>query len=69
MLKAKRSRVQDRMKLINLFNLPVPSGRTRPCVNSISNINGHWKQKIFLWSKARPLRRAYNVTAICEPIV
>jgi hypothetical protein len=35
-----------------------------------SNISEYKKQKrMFLGSKARPVRKAYNLTAISEPIV
>jgi hypothetical protein len=41
-----------------------------PGVYSASNRNEHQKQKImFLGSKARPVRKTDNLTAICEPIV
>jgi hypothetical protein len=49
-----------------IFNLPNPSGRTRPRDYSVSNINEYQKQKKkFLGSRARPVRR----TDICKPIV
>jgi hypothetical protein len=39
-------------------------------VYSASNRNEYQKQKkLFLRSKARPARKADNLTAICEPIV
>jgi hypothetical protein len=41
-----------------------------PGVYSVSNRNENQKQKIiFLGSKLRPVRRADNLIAICEPIV
>jgi hypothetical protein len=42
-----------------------------PGVYSASNINQYQNIKIimFLGSKVRPVRRADNLTAICEPIV
>jgi hypothetical protein len=41
-----------------------------PGVYSASNINEYQKQKIMcLASKARPVRRAVNLTAICEQMV
>jgi hypothetical protein len=41
-----------------------------PGAYSASNRNEYQKQKImFLGSKARPVRRADNLTAICEAIV
>jgi hypothetical protein len=53
------------------LNLPNFSGRIRPWVHSASNRNEYQKQKIImlLGSKVRPVRRADNLTAICEPIV
>jgi hypothetical protein len=48
------------------LNLPNPSGRTRPLTEmSTRNI----KIIMFLGSKVRPVRRANNLTAFCEPIV
>jgi hypothetical protein len=38
-------------------------------VYSASNRNEYQKEKMFLWLKVRPLRRAANPAAICEPIV
>jgi hypothetical protein len=39
-------------------------------IYSASNRNEYQKQKImFLRSRARPVRKADNLTAICEPIV
>jgi hypothetical protein len=50
------------------FNLPKPSNRTRPWVYSASNRNEYQKHKnMFLGSRARPTRKADNLTAICEP--
>jgi hypothetical protein len=41
-----------------------------PVVYSASNRNAHQKQKtMFLGSRARPVREADNLTAICEPTV
>jgi hypothetical protein len=48
------------------FNLPNPSGLTRPW--GLSR-NEYQKQKMFLGSKVRPLRMADNLAAIFEPIV
>jgi hypothetical protein len=53
----------------NFFNLPNLSGRTRPRAYSASNRNEYQKQKNVLGSRARPVRRADNLTAICELIV
>jgi hypothetical protein len=47
--------------------LPAAQG---PEVHLTSNRNGYQKQKkMFLGSKVRPVRRANNLTAICEPII
>jgi hypothetical protein len=47
-----------------------PSGRTRPWGSLISNRNEYQSRKImFLGSRARPVLRVDNLTAICEPIV
>jgi hypothetical protein len=35
----------------------------------LTEINTKRTRIIFLWSTARPVRRAENLTAICEPIV
>jgi hypothetical protein len=40
-----------------------------PGVYSASTINDYQKQKMFLWSKARTVHKANNLTAICELIV
>jgi hypothetical protein len=46
------------------------SGPLGSGAHSASNRNEHQKQNImFLGSRARPLRRAVNLTAICEPIL
>jgi hypothetical protein len=63
MLQAGRLRVQFLMMSLNFFDLPG--------VYSASNRNKCQKQtkKIFLVSKAQPLRVADNLIAICETIV
>jgi hypothetical protein len=40
-----------------------------PGVYSASNRNEYEKQKMFLGSRARPVRKVDNLTAICESIV
>jgi hypothetical protein len=41
-----------------------------PEVYSASDRNKYQKQKImFLWGRARPVRRADNLAAICEAVV
>jgi hypothetical protein len=50
---------------VNIFDLPNPS--SDPRVRSTSNRNEYQKQKItFLGSKARQVRKADNLAAICE---
>jgi hypothetical protein len=52
------------------FNVPNPSGRTRPwgSLSSVTDMSNRSMQIIFLRSKARPVRRADKLAAICEPI-
>jgi hypothetical protein len=47
------------------FNLPNPSGFTQP----LTQISTKGRKVMFLGSKARPVRRADNLPAICELIV
>jgi hypothetical protein len=56
--------IPDEVIFLNLLN---PSGSTRPWVYSASNRNE--KIIMFLGSKVRRVRRADNLTTICEPIV
>jgi hypothetical protein len=49
------------------FNFPNPLSCTRPSVCSRNEYQKQ-KKKMFLASKARPVRKANNLTAICEPI-
>jgi hypothetical protein len=54
------------------FSLPNPSGHIRPQGLLSSNRNEYHKQRnrlMFLESRAWPVRRADNHTAISEPIV
>jgi hypothetical protein len=55
----------------NFLNLLNPFGRTRPGVTQplIEMSTRNIKIIMFLGSKVRPMRRADNLTAICEPIV
>jgi hypothetical protein len=48
---------------------PILPAALGPGVYSASDRNEYQKQKLFLESKARPVRRADNLTAICELIV
>jgi hypothetical protein len=65
-----RSRVRDPMRYIVSIYLIVPAA-LGPGVHSASNRNEYQKQKInfFPGSRERPVRRAGNLTAICEPTV
>jgi hypothetical protein len=57
--------VPDSMMQINFINLPNPPAEIGPGVYSSSKT----ETKMFLWSRARPVRGADNLTAICEPTV
>jgi hypothetical protein len=54
-----------------VFNLPNPSGPTRPLDFShpVTDMTTRARKIMFQGSRARPVRRAYNVSAICEPTV
>jgi hypothetical protein len=70
MLQAGRSQVLARCEELMFpiyLILPVALG---PEVYSASNINEYLKQKKrFLDNKARPVRKADDLSAICKPIV
>jgi hypothetical protein len=72
MLQAGRSRVQVSMRSLDFFSidliLPAALG---PGVYSASNRNEYQEliKYFFLGSKARPARKADNLTAVFEPIV
>jgi hypothetical protein len=52
------------------LNLPNLSGRTRPCgLHSLERSTTNIKTIMFLESKVRPVRRADNLTPMCEPIL
>jgi hypothetical protein len=70
-LRGGRSRVRrpDDMNFLFSIYLIVPAALD-PEVHSASNKNVYQKQrKNFLGSRERPVHRAHNLTAICEPIV
>jgi hypothetical protein len=52
------------------FNIRNPSGRSRPWrfTQPLTEMSTR-RRKMFLGSKVRPVRRADNLTAICDPIV
>jgi hypothetical protein len=56
---------------MSFFNLPNPSSRTKSLgLLSASHSNDYQEQKnMFVGSRTRPVRKADNLTAICEPIV
>jgi hypothetical protein len=53
------------------FNLPNPFCRTRPLgfIQPVTKISTRSRKIMFLGSSARPVRGAFNLTAICEPII
>jgi hypothetical protein len=54
------------------FNIPNPSGRTRPwgsLSEPLTEMSTRSRKIMFLGSRARPVRRADSLIAICEPIV
>jgi hypothetical protein len=58
-------------KLI-FFNLPNPSGRTRPWgwfTQPLAEMSTRSRKIMFLGSRARPVRRTDNLSTTCEPIV
>jgi hypothetical protein len=64
-----RSRVRDPMRRMNFsFSLPDPSSRTRPRVYS-AEMSTRSRKIMFVGSKARPVRWADSLAAICDPIV
>jgi hypothetical protein len=52
-------------EVTELFQFTYPLGFTQP----LTEMSTRSKKKIFLESRARPVSRADNLTAICEPIV
>jgi hypothetical protein len=69
MLNAGRSRVRVPIRSLNVFSWPNPSSLIMPLWLTQSNRNEYHEQKeMFLGSIARPVRKADNLTAVCEPI-
>jgi hypothetical protein len=70
MLQSKTSRVRDPIKRMNFFfSLPNPSSRALEFTHSITEMIPRNRKIMFLGSKARPVSRTDNLTAICEPTV
>jgi hypothetical protein len=71
MLQSGRSRVRFPMISFNVFQFTYPfQPQYGPGVYSTSNRNGYQKQKImFVGSRARPVRKTGNLTAIYDPTV
>jgi hypothetical protein len=66
MLQAGRS--QDRVPMRDgFFNIPNPSSRSM-ALESTQSLT-EMSTRNLPWGKARPARRADNLTAICEPTV
>jgi hypothetical protein len=58
------------MRRMNFFNFANRSGRTRPwSYQPLTEMSNRSRDLMFLGSRARPVRKADNLTAICEPIV
>jgi hypothetical protein len=61
----KRSRLRDPMRWVKFFDVPIPSGRTRLLgfqpLTWMSNIS---RKIMFLENKARPMRKANNLTTL-----
>jgi hypothetical protein len=71
MLQAERSRIRFPMRSFSFFfNLPNPSGRTRPwgILGLLTGLSTRNRGKIFLGSRALPALKANNLTVICESI-
>jgi hypothetical protein len=52
------------------FNLPNPSGRNMPWgIRNFLQMSTGSRKLMFLGSKERPVRKADNLTVICEPTV
>jgi hypothetical protein len=54
---------------VNYFNSPNPSGRTRSggFTQRLTEMSTR-SRRMFLGSRARPVRRADDLSVICEPI-
>jgi hypothetical protein len=65
MLQVGRQRVRDPMRWMNVFNFPNTSRFTQP-LTEMSNTR---RKIVFLGSRERSVRKADNITAICELIV
>jgi hypothetical protein len=69
MLQAGGSRVRDSMRWMNFLNVPNPSSSTRPW--SLLCLEHKWVPEavMFLVNSARPVCKADNLTAVCQPTV
>jgi hypothetical protein len=52
-----------------IFSLPNPTSRTKVLGSTQSLTEMSTRNLPGVWDKVRPARKAYNLTAICEPIV
>jgi hypothetical protein len=59
------------MRWMHIFNVPNLSSRTRPrsSLRLLTEMSARSRNIMFLGSRAHPVRRADNLTAICEPNV
>jgi hypothetical protein len=69
MLQAGRSRVRDRVNDFFSIYLILPDALGPGVYSVVTEMNTSTRKRMFLGSRARPVRRAENLTAICEPIV
>jgi hypothetical protein len=67
MLSAERSRVQIPIRSFDVFRLPKPSNRTTDL--RLTQPLTNYQESSGSGGKARPERKADNLTATCEPIV
>jgi hypothetical protein len=67
MLQAGRSRVRFAVRSLRIFSLPNHSSRTMalPLIQPLTEIS----TRNLFGGKARPVGKADNITAICEPSV
>jgi hypothetical protein len=67
MLQAGRSRFRFQMRSLEIFHLPNPSSRTM-ALGSTQPLT-EMSTKNLPWGKRRPVHKADNLTATCEPFV
>jgi hypothetical protein len=69
-LEAGSARVRVRMKLNNFVDFPnLPAALGLGFTQLLTEMRTESRKIMFLWSRTRPVGRANNLTAICEPTV